>query len=238
MCSVAVLADNRVEIEISLSRPRAHSENLVPMIRDALGYAQMEAKNLAGIVVSKDPGSYTGLRIGVSAAKGLAYAHDIDLIGVPSLEALAHTAGKFADAGGATIVTAFNSRRNEVYLALFSVSADDEIKALTPVSSLQLDEVSSFIETAHGTTKKLIIAGEGGALVAREMASPDEGGATCQLELLPTMFVKPSASMVATLGAARHKTAGPDNLEDFEPFYLNEFIPKSRKKSIFDRLPF
>ncbi len=240
ICSVAVLKDDRVEIEISLGRPRAHSENLVLMIKDALNYAQVSARELAGIIVSKGPGSYTGLRIGVSAAKGLAYAHGIGLVGVPSLEALAHNALKHTGSG-ATIATAFNSRRNEVYLGLFKVTEDNSISALTPVASLQLDEISSFIEAAHTSAqfpRPLVIAGEGGAFVAAEMASLSGDGQPFNLEVLPATLVKPSAGTVATLGAARHKTAGPDDTADFEPFYLNEFIPKSRKKSIFDRLPF
>lgn len=236
VCSVAVLQADQVVIEISLRKPRAHSENLVPMIRDALGYAGLHAGELTGIAVSKGPGSYTGLRIGVSAAKGLAFSHQLKLVGIPSLTGLAHVAAPFAPPG-ATLAMAFNSRRNEVYLGLYTVSPAGVIEARTAISSMHLDEISPFIEKSHtfeSAPQKLVAAGEGGAHVAASMASDDR----FDVELLPQTLVTPSAATIATLGAARHKSGEWDDLEDFEPYYLNEFVPKSRKKSIFDRLPF
>lgn len=236
VCSVAVLRDDQVVIEISRRKPRTHSENLVPMIREALAYAGLSPDTLSGIAVSKGPGSYTGLRIGVSAAKGLAFSHQLDLVGIPSLTGLAHVAAPFAPVG-ATLAMAFNSRRNEVYLGLFTLAATGAVQAHTPIASMPLDEISPFIEKSHtfdSIPHKLVVAGEGGPHVAACMASDDR----FEVELLPQTRVTPSAAAIATLGAARHKSGELDNLETFEPFYLNEFIPKSRKKSIFDRLPF
>ncbi len=235
LCSVAVLKGSQIAIEMVLSQPRAHSENLVPMIKDVLAYADVPSESLTGIAVSKGPGSYTGLRIGVSAAKGLAFAHDIDLIGVPSMEALALSATHYGEAGD-MIAAAFNSRRNEVYLGLFEIGAQASIKALTPTASLQQDEIAPFIAKISSQEKdtRVIIIGEGGPFVAECLAPLEQ----VQARLLPAHIVCPTASTIATLGAARHKIGLVDDLDSFEPFYLNEFIPKSRKKSIFDRLPF
>ncbi|MFK7847054.1 MAG: tRNA (adenosine(37)-N6)-threonylcarbamoyltransferase complex dimerization subunit type 1 TsaB [Rhodothermales bacterium] len=235
VCSVAVLKGSQIAIEMVLTQPRAHSENLVPMIQDTLAHAGVASEELAGIVVSKGPGSYTGLRIGVSAAKGLAFAHQIDLIGVPSIEALATNATHYGSTGD-LIAAAFNSRRNEVYLGLFETGAQASIKALGPIASLQQDEIAPFIASATSQTKEphVIVVGEGGPFVADCLAPLGH----IKVSLLPAHIVCPSASTIATLGAARHKIGLVDDLGSFEPFYLNEFIPKSRKKSIFDRLPF
>src|SRR5690554_576977 len=89
VCSVAVAQSGRLRAEISLSRPRAHAEHLVPMIQDALRYADVRADQLQVVAVSSGPGSYTGLRIGVSTAKGLAEAVEAALVGVPTLMGLA-----------------------------------------------------------------------------------------------------------------------------------------------------
>ena len=241
VCSVAVLTDGHIVIEMALSRPRAHSENLVPMMRDALNYAGLSVKDLAGVVVSKGPGSYTGLRIGVSAAKGLAYSHDINLIGVPSLLSIATATLPLAGAGD-VIAAAFNSRKNEVYLGLFAVNKEENMEgvSLNPISevtSRKKDEIATYLQKEAPLLKsgqKLILAGEGAALVSESLRSEE----AYEIDLIPPHLVSPSASTIAILGAARYKNGQIDDSASFEPFYLNEFIAKTRKKSIFERLPF
>ena len=242
VCSVALLKNDHVVIEMALGTPRAHSENLVPMIQEALEYGEIKVQDLSGIVVSKGPGSYTGLRIGVSTAKGLAFSHKLDLIGVSSLEGLATGAMVHASEGDAILV-AFNSRRNEVYLGLFIVSADNSLKPLGQIASLREDEIAPFISQhlsgesgePEKYSEKLFIAGEGALFVEKCLSQHTIPGKPL---VLPGNLLRPSAGMIATLGAARHKNGLIDALDSFEPFYLNEFIPKSRKKTIFDRLPF
>lgn len=202
------------------------------MIERALNFAGIGVKALTGIAVSKGPGSYTGLRIGVSVAKGLAFSHNISLIGIPSLDALAMRALPEAQAGD-TIVTAFNSRRNEVYLGLYEAQ-QQAIHPLAAVASLKKEEIEPFITQHSPTSKKRIIAGEGAGLVADCLAAAGGKAETVR----PAPFLMPSAGIVATMGAARHKTGLQDDPGSFEPYYLNAFIPKARKKSIFDRLPF
>lgn len=231
VCSVAVLSEDRVLIEKTLIKPRSHSENLAPMIKGVLSYAGIEIKAITGIVVSKGPGSYTGLRIGVSAAKGLAFSHNLDLIGVSSLLVLATEALPFAEAGD-TILCAFNSRRHEVYISAYQV---DESCALVPIGNVvskHKDDLAGHI-LALKPEQKCLIVGEGGRLVAESLES-----SIAQLTVIPPHIVRPSASTLATLGAIRHKKGRLDDLSSFEPFYLNEFVPKKQKKSIFDRLPF
>ncbi|MEM8485744.1 MAG: tRNA (adenosine(37)-N6)-threonylcarbamoyltransferase complex dimerization subunit type 1 TsaB [Bacteroidota bacterium] len=242
VCSVAVLSGDIVVFEHTLTARRSHSEHLVVMIQQALTYAGIKVKDLSGIAVSKGPGSYTGLRIGVSVAKGLAFSHNISLIGVPSLDALATGALPCAEPG-APIIAAFNSRRNEVYLGLFE-AGEQAVVPLAPVTSLQKDEIGPFIAAHSRGDKSPLIVGEGAAFVAACLSSAmsegsvDEDAGDNTPVIVPIPMLLPSASVVATMGAARHKTGLQDDTGSFEPYYLNAFIPKARKKSIFDRLPF
>ena len=235
------MKNDSVVIESALSKPRAHSENLVPMIQAALNYGELHARDLSGIIVSKGPGSYTGLRIGVSTAKGLAFSHNLDLVSVSSLHGLATGTLPHTTAGD-IIVVGFNSRRNEVYLGMFLHDDNDVVEPLADIASLREDEIFPFISDHVQRVKKMrpnqtpniILAGEGAAFIATCM---EEANHPPQ-QVLGSHLVRPSASLIATLGAARHKNGLIDALDSFEPFYLNEFIPKSRKKTIFDRLPF
>lgn len=237
VCSVAVLSGEDVVIELTLTAPRSHSENLVVMIQRALAYAGITVKELSGIAVSKGPGSYTGLRIGVSVAKGLAFSHNISLIGVSSLDALATGALPCVQTGD-TIVTAFNSRRNEVYLCLYEAQAD-EAHQLAPIASLNKEEIGPFIMQHSPASEKRILVGEGAVFVEACLAdSKETDSKERRATVVPVPLLMPSAGVVATMGAARHKTGLQEDTGSFEPYYLNAFIPKARKKSIFDRLPF
>ena len=120
-CGVALLSDRNLLVELLLTRPRSHAESLVPMIQEALSLARVSAAQIEVVAVSMGPGSYTGLRIGVSTAKGLAFASDATLVGVPSLDALALAVADHASAGD-HLLTAFAARRDEVYARLFIVA--------------------------------------------------------------------------------------------------------------------
>ena len=231
VCSVAVLSGEEVVIEETLTAPRSHAENLVVMIQRVLDYAGINAVELAGIAVSKGPGSYTGLRIGVSAAKGLAFSHGIDLIGIPSLDALATNAIPLVSTGD-TVIAAFNSRRNEVYLGLYEAQ-ERLAHPLAEIASLQRDEIQDFVTAHSSADSRRVLVGEGAAFVNDCLAA-----ATPAAAVIPVPMLMPSAGVIATMGAARHKTGLREDPGSFEPYYLNAFIPKARKKSIFDRLPF
>ena len=228
VCSVALWRDNAIQVTTTRTRPRSHAENLTPMIGEVLRYGGLTPEAIDAIAVSKGPGSYTGLRIGVSTAKGLAFAHDIPIIGVPSLMALAFQAQPFA-APEDVLVAAFNSRRDEVYLQAFE-ALQDGLQPIDEVAALHREEISAYI--ARWPDGRLWLAGEGAARVAESLTGERA------LELLPFTTVSPSAQSVAKLGVRYFEDGQREDLDLFEPFYLKEFVPKKRKKSIFDRLPF
>jgi tRNA threonylcarbamoyladenosine biosynthesis protein TsaB len=230
VCSVALVADDQVVAALTLRRPRAHAENLVPMIEDALRYAGLKAQALDAIAVSMGPGSYTGLCIGVSTAKGLAMAVDAELIGVPSLEALA--AGALPMAGPGDIICAlFNSRRDEVYAAAFQREAEAGLQALDGPEALLLDEVPGWLEHLKGETSWLV--GEGVVRV-----QPVLQAASRTVRILGMHTVAPSALYVAQQAMPRYEQSQFEDLAAFEPFYLKAFVAKKPKASIFEKLNF
>ena len=220
VCGVALHDGQSVVAEASLHVARRHSAALLPLCRSLLDASGRSVSDVTAVAVSAGPGSYTGLRIGASTAKGLCTASGAALVAVPTLDALASQAVPHADAGS-TIVAALPSRRGEVYAAAYRIQGG-QLKALHPSGSLTLDalpadwlghaEASSFVGPAARTLAEAF--GLAGAPV------------------LSTDLVRPSATAVARLGAellARGETA---DVAAFEPDYLKAFVA-TRPKPIF-----
>lgn len=227
VCAVALLRDDHVEIDLLLDRPRAHAENLVPMVRDALRYAGAELADLDAIAVSMGPGSYTGLRIGVSTAKGLALAGGTRLVGVPTLEALAAGAG--AHAPDELLLATLPSRRHEVFAAAYRARAGRVLPAVE-AAALSVDDVVAWLKDAH--FERLRLLGPGAERVAPVLEKHE----LPFVHVAPDV-VAPSASRVARLGARRLHEGHVADLRSFEPFYLKEFVA-GPQRSAFEKLSF
>mgnify|MGYP001817478491 CR=1 FL=1 len=117
-CSVSISRNGEcIGLKEDYDKKYSHAERLHVYIDDVLKEANLSTKDLDAIAVSKGPGSYTGLRIGVSAAKGLCFALDIPLISVSTLESLAHQ----VNAESGVIVSMLDARRMEVYSAVYDI---------------------------------------------------------------------------------------------------------------------
>jgi tRNA threonylcarbamoyladenosine biosynthesis protein TsaB len=254
VCSVAILQGDRVTVELSLCRPRAHAENLISLIADALRYAAVEPDQLDAVAVSQGPGSYTGLRIGASTAKGLAAAVDILLIGIPSLEALASTAAAVASEGE-FVVAAFNARRDEVFAAAFRQTGDARIEQYGETVALAIDEAADWLgrrpdapsapdrenlatdeaadRLGRPEGRRIWLVGDGGPKLMAALCDSD-----LPVRLLDPALFAPSAASVARLASRRLAAGLAEDVAAFEPFYLKEFVAKKAAGSIFDRLTF
>lgn len=225
-CSVALTDGSRLVVELSLHRPRAHAEHLVSLIQDALRYAHAQRTAIDAVAVSAGPGSYTGLRIGVSTAKGLALALQVPLVAVPSLEALA-TAALPVMQPGEGVAAFFNSRRNEVYAAAFVCTAQG-LEQTRPAAALALDDVADWLGNPQGP--QLWLVGEGAARVQPLLAS---------LPLpLRLLRLTPSAQAVAQLGTKRLEAGLVEDVAAFEPHYHKAFVAKRPQATAFEKLPF
>jgi tRNA threonylcarbamoyladenosine biosynthesis protein TsaB len=182
----------------------SHAESLHVFIDEVLKSAQIKPSQLNAIAVSKGPGSYTGLRIGVSAAKGLCYALDIPLISVNTLYSLAHQ----IQVEEGLIVPMLDARRMEVYSAIY----DAEYQQIRDTEAQILDE-SSFKEILNKGIVYFIGNGVEKAkiLIQHENAIFIDGKLPSALQMIPLAYQK-------------HKKNDIEDVAYFEPYYLKEFI--------------
>jgi tRNA threonylcarbamoyladenosine biosynthesis protein TsaB len=188
----------------------SHAESLHVFIDEVLNSAKLTLKDIDAIAVSKGPGSYTGLRIGVSAAKGLCFALNIPLISVSTLNALAHQ----VVISDGIIVPMLDARRLEVYSAIYNAS----YHKLRDVEAQVLDE-NSFSEYLEQETVYFI--GNGVEKTKRLITHPN------------AIFVEgklPSANEMSVLAYQKYKKSDIEDVAYFEPFYLKDFIALKSKK--------
>lgn len=154
-CSAAVTEDGRLVASAFQCTGLTHSRTLMPMVESMLKNAGLTMAEMDAIAVANGPGSFTGIRIGVAAAKGLAFAAEIPVIGVSTLEAMALNAAGL----DGLIVCAMDARRQQIYNAVFEVR--DGLHRLTPDRPIALGELA---EELKNTEKRKIIVGDGAAL--------------------------------------------------------------------------
>ena len=152
---VAIIKDGEVLYDVYLAAGNTHSETLLALVQDALRATQLTVAQLSCIGVNAGPGSFTGLRIGLAVAKGLALAQDIPCAGVSTLEALAATCTQ-----NGTVLCALDARRSEVYAAAFAVNGGRYTRLL-PDSAVPADSLRTF---AQSCPKPLYIMGDGAAV--------------------------------------------------------------------------
>jgi len=147
-CGVAVTDGGKVRDEISLRLGLYHSEKLVPLVDEILRRNGMAIQDIDGIAVSIGPGSFTGIRVGVSTARGLAQSLNIPLVGIPSLDALALGIGT----SGELVCPMIDALRREIYTALYRNG-----ERLTPH---QLIGIDSWLGRLKNENKTILFLGE------------------------------------------------------------------------------
>ena len=189
----------------------SHAENLHPFIDAVLQDTQHDYKDLSGIAVSKGPGSYTGLRIGVSAAKGLCFALDIPMIAIDTLKALTHAVR--TDVG--VIIPILDARRMEVYQAIYT-------------SNYQRLEKTKAVVVTDDTYNKYLKKGKVtfvGDAVDKVKTIINHSNAV----FIDNQF--PSAKEMVGLSYSKFQQQQFEDVAYFEPYYLKDFIAvKSTKK--------
>lgn len=160
VCSVALYKPDGEISELHLPSGNKHSAGLTPLIKKLLNLHSVKPADISAVAVSDGPGSYTGLRVGCSTAKGICYAHDIPLIAIPTLEALANgILDKEADhiSADSLIMPTIDARRMEVYTSIF----DRDLRSVVPVYNLIYSQET--ISELVAKNRPLIICGNGAA---------------------------------------------------------------------------
>ena len=203
-CSVSLAKNGKTILckEIA-SQGYSHAEKLHVFIEEILKETEITPQDLNAIAVSKGPGSYTGLRIGVSAAKGLCYALDIPLISVDTLQVLA----KQVSIKKGLIVPMIDARRMEVYSAVYDekgkIVKDVAAEILTENSYQEVDEPLYFVGDCQEKCKTVLIKDN--------------------FHFIPEIMF-PSANEMSALSYEKFTQNNFEDVAYFEPFYLKDFL--------------
>ena len=156
-CSAALCRDGELVAQSYQNSGLTHSRTLLPMVRDMLANSQLTLDQVDVIAVAAGPGSFTGLRIGVATAKGLAWPGDKDCAPCSTLESMAWPLAHMA---GSLIVCAMDARRKQVYNALF-LATGTGLERLTPARAISLEELGAELKNYENSK---IVVGDGAKL--------------------------------------------------------------------------
>lgn len=214
--SVALAKDGIVLEERVCTEPMKQSSLTAPYVKEVLDAQGISVRDCDAICVSAGPGSYTGLRVGASTAKGLAFGAGKPLIAVGTLDILAQAA---KDQPGykeaASIVPMIDARRMEVYTAVYAPSGE----RLTPVQALVVEEKSFEEQLSQG----LVLFIGDGALKCREVLSH------------PNARFAAAAPLACYMAPLAQRAFDENRFEDvayFEPFYLKDFVATVSRKQL------
>lgn len=210
-CSVSISKSGKlIAFEELNTGGYSHAEKLHVFIEQVLQKTNLKFSDLAAVAVGKGPGSYTGLRIGVSAAKGICFALDIPMIAMESLEILAHS----QSINEGVLIPVLDARRMEVYSAVFS---NDGTKLReTQAEIITSDSFQSFLSKG-----KVYLIGDGAAK-CKEMIQHNNA------HFIESAY--PSAKDMVNLSYAKFEQKQFEDVAYFEPYYLKDFVGTKSKK--------
>ena len=207
-CSISLALNGKViAVKEKNDESYSHSTKLHCFIDEVLKESNVSSRELSAIAVSKGPGSYTGLRIGVAAAKGLCYALDLPLISVSTLLVLA----KQIKVESGLIIPVMDARRDEVYSAIFDSSYNSIREVLAEI--ITKDSFQELI-----SRNKLFFVGNGQEKCKRLIKNNSN-------LIFSSHETFPSSNEMAGLSFERFKNSKFEDIAYFEPDYLKNFIP-------------
>jgi len=224
VCSVSLAKDGETLFQNESSEGLNHSQLLTVFIEDLFKENKVDFNQLDAVAVSKGPGSYTGLRIGVSVAKGLCFGLNIPLISIGSLSSMADQVAsnmneyfRVENEEKVLICPMIDARRMEVYTALY----DSNGETILPVVA-EIIEENSFAE--HLNTYKILFFGN--------------GAEKCRTKITHSNAVfagpeKTSARFMQNLSEKKYNLQQFEDVAYFEPFYLKDFVATIPKNKIF-----
>ena len=210
-CSIALFKDGIVIAEKEhISDGYTHAEQLTLFIQEVIDSANINLKKVKAVALSMGPGSYTGLRIGTSTAKGLCYSLDIPLIAISTLKAMAFVMAK--NEKSAIYCPMIDARRMEVFSALYDVNN----KQVRGVQADVVDE-NTYSELLEN---EIIFFGDGSLkckeIINHKNAKFIEG-------------INPSAKNLGILANAKFENKDFEDVAYFEPYYLKDFVAGNKK---------
>lgn len=222
VCSVALHDSNKLLGCCELFTERTSAAMLTTLINNVVQYTGHELKQLDAIAVAKGPGSYTGLRIGVSTAKGLCFALDKPLIAVNTLRAMTEQVRYYSSFtshhSSLQFCPMLDARRMEVYCAVY----DEDSATVMPTSAKIVDEQTFADVLERGP---VLFFGDG-ADKCRPVLDTHPNARFLE------HLIQPSARTVGALAGEQYAEGRFENVATFEPFYLKEFMTTQSKRTV------
>ena len=218
LCSAALAEDGIITSYRESSAPKAHASLTAVFIQEMLAEKGLTIADCDAVCVSMGPGSYTGLRVGVSTAKGLCFGSGKPLIAVGTLDTLVAQ----APSAFRYIIPMIDARRMEVYSAVFEVAgqAGNDVRQITETAPAIIDETSFADYLEQG---KCLFIGDGAGKCADVIKHPNATFVQCW----------PNAAAMLKPATQAYKEKRFEDVAYFEPFYLKEFVATVSKKKLF-----
>ena len=218
LCSTALAENGAIISYRESSAPKAHASLTAVFIKEMLEERGLSPQDCDAFCVSMGPGSYTGLRVGVSTAKGLCFGSGKPLMAVGTLDTLVAQTREIPGLDGDLkyVIPMIDARRMEVYTAVFT----PEGKQLTPTAPAIIDENSFAEQLEQG---QCLFIGDGAGKCADVIRHPNAHFIQCN--------PKASAMLIPAISAYKEKRF--EDVAYFEPFYLKEFVATVSKKKLF-----
>jgi tRNA threonylcarbamoyladenosine biosynthesis protein TsaB len=214
---VAVASEGRIVASTVVARRHVHDDLLVPLCSEVVAHAGLNMTDLTAVAVSAGPGSYTGLRIGMGAAKGLCLALSIPLLSVPTCDAAAESLARLGASDNTQMAVCLDAKNDEVYFASYVIRNATALHR-HPVTILNAAQAAGLLE------QDTILAGDGATSVARHC------GNSIKVLADPTVLFRGDA--VALLGEKLWASQKFSDIATCEPLYLREFIAKPARNPL------
>lgn len=222
-CSVSLMVDGEVTTKSS-DTPRSHAKALLPFVHELLSLQQIALSDLDFIACSKGPGSFTGLRIGLGIAQGLAFGAGKPMVGISSLETMAyaaHTTHPQAE----LVISLLDARMGEIYWSAMQFSPS----AISPIAEPRLDA----IEAVNDQLKHLISQNTAqSALIVGAAAELLDCSTLRHLGAEVDMAIVPSATTMAHLAVAKWQAGDSCLPQDFQLDYLRNSVSWNKRQRI------
>lgn len=221
ICSVAIHNEGKLVANSELHQEKSHAGLLAVCVSQLLSNAGLTTRDLQAVAVSKGPGSYTGLRIGTSTAKGICFAEDLPLIAVSTLEAMAlEVSVKMANVlpKNTLLCPMLDARRMEVYASIYSL----KMEQIKDVEAIIIDE--NAFDDFNKKTDQFLYFGYGAEKCQAVLKKEN------RFNLIPG--IQPSANYLGVLANELFIKKEYADLAYFEPFYLKEFLTKKSSKNL------
>lgn len=211
VASVALVEDDNMLGEYTVNYKKTHSQTLLPMLDEVAKMIDLDLNSIDAIAVAAGPGSFTGLRIGSSTAKGMALALKKPILSIPTLEGLAYRLTPVTDE---LVCPLMDARRNQVYTGIYQYK-EEGIEAVRQQEAVAIEEL---IEQVNALERPVVFLGDG-VPVQKEAL---EANVTVPYRFAPAHLNRQSASAVAALGVVYYKEGKSEDARDHKPIYLRQ----------------